>query len=90
MLLDEALDILDCISFLLVNDESLPLDQTELMSQLDALQVKMNDMKDQSLEPVDDLKDQLIKEEEELCIMLKSKRDQLQMIVSAIDGWAIE
>ncbi len=88
MLLDEALDILDSLSLQLINDGSLPLNKSELISMLDLLETMKLDAQDQIMESSTDLsKDELLQEMASLNSILQSKRDKLQMIISAIEHW---
>lgn len=88
MLLDEALDILDVLSYQLINDESLPLNKSDIMAQLDALEEIKRSTEDRIMESREYSKQELIQEIESLNSILKSKRDMLQMIISAVDHWS--
>jgi hypothetical protein len=84
MILDEALDLLDCMSFQLVNDESLMLDKSDIISKLDALEEFKSSSQEQMMESN---KEELNQEMESLNSVLRSRRDMLQMIICAVDHW---
>jgi hypothetical protein len=84
MILDEALDLLDCMSFQLVNDESLMLDKSDIISKLDALEEFKSSSQEQIMESN---KEELNQEMESLNSVLRSRRDMLQMIICAVDHW---
>jgi hypothetical protein len=87
MLLDKALDILDYVSFQLVNDEPQTLNKTDLIMQLDALEQIKISSQDQMMESNELSKEELINEIERLNSVLRSRRDMLQMIICAVDHW---
>ena len=86
MLLDEALDVLDYISFQLVNDEATPLAKTEMLLQLDAFEEMIQDHPDRSKEN-HSCTHELISMLDGLNSELRKKRDLLQMISSALKSW---
>lgn len=84
MNLDESLDILDSLSYQLINEESVPLNKSELISQLNILEEVSQD---QIMESIELNKEELIQEMASLNSILQTKRDKLQMIISAVDHW---